>query len=83
MVVTCTIQPGLARDPCSSFNIAAGLLTAPWLVFSSIFQGRPVLGNITTVPNLIHFLIMSSLCSMVYVMPWKCFGPLLMTDTFQ
>lgn len=54
IVVTCTRQLALARNSCSSFSIAVGLLAASptsfLLLFLSILQGRPVPGNATVVP---------------------------------
>ena len=61
IVVTCTTQPVLARYSCSSFNDAVGLLVASQtsflLVFSSILEGRPVLGNVTVVPYFLHLMM--------------------------
>ena len=40
-------------NPCSSFNVAVGLLAASWtsslLVVSSVLEGGPVLGNVPVV----------------------------------
>ncbi len=42
-----------------------------------ILEGHPVLGNITVAPYFLRW--RSSLCSMVYLMPWKLFCTLLLT----
>ena len=61
IVVTCTTQSVLARYSCSSFNVAVGLLAASLpnflLVFSSILQRHPVLGNVTVVRYFLHLMI--------------------------
>ncbi len=59
--VTYNTQPVLARNSCSSFNAAVGLLAASLtsflLIFSSILEGHPVLGNVTLVPYFLHLMM--------------------------
>ncbi len=61
IVVTYTTQPVLARNSCSSFNVAVGLLAASLtsflLTFSSVLEGRPVLGNITVELYFLHLML--------------------------
>uniref|UniRef100_A0A3B3SFF8 Ig-like domain-containing protein n=1 Tax=Paramormyrops kingsleyae TaxID=1676925 RepID=A0A3B3SFF8_9TELE len=51
----------LPRNSCSSFSVAVGhlaaYLTSFHLVFSSVLEGRPVLGNITVIPYFFHVLM--------------------------
>ncbi len=86
IVVTCTKQPVLARNSCSSFNIAVGLLasslTSFLLIFSSILEGHPVLGNINVAPYCLHLMMIVLTVFHVYLMPWKFFCTRLLTDTF-
>ncbi len=61
IVVTCTTQPVLTGNSCSSCNVAVGLLAASLtsflLIFSSILEGHPVLGNITVDLYFLHLMM--------------------------
>lgn len=61
IVFTCTAQPVLARNFCSSFNFAVSFLAASLtsfpLIFSSFLEGHPVLGNITVEPHFLHLMM--------------------------
>ncbi len=56
-----TTQPVLTRNSCSSFNVAVSLLAASLtsflLIFSSILEGHPVLGNVTVEPYFLHLVM--------------------------
>ncbi len=52
---------GRLRNSCSSFNVAVVLLAASLasflLIFSSILEGHPLLGNITVAPYFLHLMM--------------------------
>ncbi|KAI3357230.1 hypothetical protein L3Q82_015687 [Scortum barcoo] len=57
IVVTCSMQPVLARNCSSSFNIAVGLLAAyltSFVVFTTVLKGCPVLDAIMLIKTKIN-----------------------------